>query len=57
MKVLQIFRSEPDETVGQLSEITFKDDDVSRVDLYTENVDWPQLVDAIFSNDKVVCWW
>ena len=57
MKVLQIFRSEPDETVSQLSETTFKSDNVSRVELYKENVDWLQLVDAIFSNEKVVCWW
>jgi len=25
--------------------------------LYEDPVDWPALVDKIFENDKVICWW
>jgi hypothetical protein len=25
--------------------------------LYAEPVDWEVLVDKIFENDRVVCWW
>lgn len=57
MKILQIFRSEPDEAVKQLSESISRNEDASSVSLYAGNVDWSQLVDDIFSHDKVVCWW
>jgi len=57
MKVLQILRSEPDEMVKQLSESMSKNEDASSVALYQGKVDWSQLVDDIFSHDKVVCWW
>jgi hypothetical protein len=57
MKVLQIFRSEPDEMVTQLSKSISRTEDTSSVELYTGKVDWSQLVDDIFSHDKVVCWW
>lgn len=57
MKVLQIFRSEPDEMVKQLSDAFVKTSDSSSVRLFEGNVDWSKLVDDIFDHDKVVCWW
>lgn len=57
MKVLQIFRSEPDETVQLLSDAISKSEEASTTRLYSGNVDWPQIVDDIFSYDKVICWW
>lgn len=57
MKVLQIFRSEPDDMVEQLSDVFSKTADASAVRLYEGNVDWANLVDGIFDHDKVVCWW
>jgi hypothetical protein len=56
MRVLQILKSEPDEEVRSFME-AFADDDVTTVPLYEGDVDWEALVDAIFSHDKVVCWW
>ncbi len=57
MKVLNIFRSEPDAVVTQLSESVSSGEEAASVALYKDNVDWSQLVDDIFSHDKVVSWW
>ena len=57
MKVLHILRSEPDETVEKLTDSMCMDTTASVVMLYDEPVDWAALVDKIFENDKVICWW
>lgn len=57
MKVLQIFRTEPDDTVQNLSELVSMENDASAALLYQGEVDWPKLVDDIFAHDKVICWW
>lgn len=56
MKILHILKTEPDETVEELT-AAFADDDVTTVRLEKEEVDWPDLVDEIFAADKVICWW
>ena len=56
MKVLHIFRSEPDENVKELMK-PFSDQDEKKTALYETNVDWDILVDDIFSSDKVISWW
>ena len=56
MKVLHILKTEPDETVEELTGV-FTDDEVTTVPLYRGEVDWPALVDEIFAADKVICWW
>jgi hypothetical protein len=57
MKVLNILRSEPDETVEKLGEAVSKDNQSSVSMLYGGHVDWEGLVDDIFLHDKVICWW
>jgi hypothetical protein len=57
MKVLHILRSEPDETVEKLTASLSMDNTASVAMLYEEPVDWVALVDQIFENDKVICWW
>jgi len=57
MKVLNILRSEPDETVEKLGEAVSKDNPSSVTMLYEGHVDWEGLVDDIFLHDKVICWW
>ena len=57
MKILHILRSEPDETVEKLTAVMSMDNTASVVMLYEDPVDWPALVDKIFENDKVICWW
>ena len=57
MKVLNILRSEPDETVEKLGEAVSKENQSSVTILYGDDVDWEGLVDDIFLHDKVICWW
>jgi hypothetical protein len=56
-KVLHILKSEPDETIQRLTDCLSMDNAASVVMLYQRPADWPALVDKIFENDKVICWW
>ena len=57
VKTLHILRSEPDETVEKLSVVISMEDTASVVMLYEDPVNWSALVDEIFENDRVICWW
>ena len=57
MKVLHILKSEPDETVGKLTDNMSAENTTTVVPLYDAVVDWAALVDKIFENDRVICWW
>lgn len=57
MKILHILRSEPDETVGKLTDVMSAENITTVVSLYDRQVDWSALVDKIFENDQVICWW
>jgi hypothetical protein len=57
VKILHILRSEPDETVEKFTVSMNMDNTASVVMLYEDPVDWSALVDKIFENDKVICWW
>ena len=57
MSTLHILRSEPDETVEKLTTAMSMENAALVVMLYEAPVDWPALVDEIFENDKVICWW
>lgn len=57
MQILHILKSEPDDTVERLTECLSTENTTSVVGLYEESIDWPALVDKIFENDKVICWW
>jgi hypothetical protein len=56
MDVLHICRTEPDETVTELIH-EVSGPDAETLDLYREDVDWNQVVDAIFNAHKVISWW
>ena len=57
MKLLNIIRSEPDDTTKMFIESFAKDEGAKKVLLYEGNIDWSALVDDIFSYERVVCWW
>jgi hypothetical protein len=57
MKMLQVYRSEPDEAVKTLVEILNRDREVDEFRLYEENPNYDELVSKIFAADKTVCWW
>ncbi len=57
MKILNVYRSVPDETVQQLVKIVNRDRDTDSFDLTVENPDYDSLVDKIFGADQTICWW
>ena len=57
MKVLNVYRSEPDETTKKLVEIVSRDRDADSFDLKVDSPDYDALVDKIFAADQTICWW
>ena len=57
MKILHVYRSEPDSDTQQLAAIISEGREASEFKLYTEEVDYDRLVDMVFDADKTVCWW
>ncbi len=57
MKILNVYRSEPDETVKKLVEIVTRDRESDSFDLADANPDYDALVDKIFAADQTICWW
>lgn len=57
MKILNIYRSEPDETVKKLVEIVTRDRDSESFDLHADSPDYDLLVEKIFEADQTISWW
>jgi hypothetical protein len=57
MKILHVYRSEPDETTKKLVEIVSRDREADSFNLNVDNPDYDQLVEKIFSADKTISWW
>jgi len=56
MKVLHIFKTEPDETVKTLAQAWNEGREVTEFHLYQNPVDYDRLIDLIFENEKVLSW-
>jgi hypothetical protein len=57
MKILNVYRSEPDETVQKLVSIVCRDRESDAFSLNQDNPDYDALVDKIFAADQTICWW
>ena len=57
MKILNIYKSEPDETVQKLVEIVTRDREKESFDLFVDSPDYEALVEKIFAADQTICWW
>ena len=57
MKILNVYRSEPDATTKTLVEIVTRDRDSDSFFLNTDKPDYDKLVDKIFEADQTICWW
>jgi cobalamin biosynthesis protein CobT len=57
MKVLHVFKSVPDETINKLKSAFAQRDEVQEFDMYKGDVDYDELIELVFDNDKVICWW
>ncbi len=57
MNILHVFKSEPDAVLINLVEPLSKDNETRQFEMYQEDVDYDKLVELVFENDKVICWW
>lgn len=57
MKILNVYKSVPDETVQKLVEIVTRDRESDTFNLYEDAPDYDALVDKIFEADQTICWW
>ena len=57
MKILNVYRSEADDTTKKLVEIVTRDRDADSFDLNVDSPDYDALVDKIFGADQTICWW
>lgn len=57
MKLLHIYKSEPDEKTKTLVEILSEGQEVTEYRLYDPQADYETLIDMVFDHDRVVSWW
>ena len=57
MKLLNVYRSEPNEEVKQLVEIVSEGREAQSFDLNVDAPDYDKLVDMVWEADQTICWW
>ena len=57
MKILNVYKSEPDATIKKLVSIVTRERESDSFDLNVKNPDYDLLVDKIFEADQTICWW
>lgn len=57
MKILHVYRSEPDATTKKLVEIVSRDREADSFNLNVDNPDYSQLIDKLMAADKAITWW
>ena len=57
MKLLNVYRSTPNDDVKKLVEIVSAEREAKCFDLNVENPDYSALVDLVYEADKTICWW
>lgn len=57
MKLLFIYKTEPDEVTKVLSKKLREGNEVIEFNLFENNVDYNKLLDLVFEADKVITWW
>lgn len=55
--MLHILRSVPDRGNQKMMAELSTDRDADVIKFYDAGMDWEEMVDAIFSHSRVVCWW
>ncbi len=57
MKILNVYRSEPDDTTKKLVAIVSEGNESESFDLNVDAPDYDKLVDMVFDAEKTICWW
>ena len=57
MKIVNVYRSEPNDTTKQLVKAVSEGRDTESFNLYEGTPDYSKLVDLIMEADQAICWW
>ena len=57
MKILNVYRSAPNDTTQKLVEIVSEGREADSFDLNVDSPDYDNLVEKVFAADQTVCWW
>lgn len=57
MKILFIYKSEPDDITKVLKDKVGEGNHVTEFNLFEKDPDYHKLLDLIFDSDKVITWW
>ncbi len=57
MKILHVFKKEPDDEVKKLMEVMSEGEESKQFELYKGDANYEELIDLVFAHDKVVTWW
>ncbi len=57
MKILNVYRTAPNDDVKKLVEIVSEGRDSDSFDLNVDAPDYSKLVDMVFDADQTICWW
>ncbi|MBU4262009.1 MAG: hypothetical protein KKC76_09070 [Proteobacteria bacterium] len=57
MKILHVYRSEPNDDVKRLVEIVSEGRDNENFNLNVDAPDYDKLVDMVWGADQTICWW
>lgn len=57
MKILHIYRNEPNDDCKKLVEIVAEGNDNDHINLFEGPQDYGKVVDMIFAADKTISWW
>jgi hypothetical protein len=57
MKIVHVYRSEPNDTTKKLVEMVSEGRDTESFNLYGGTPDYSTLVDKIMEADQTICWW
>jgi hypothetical protein len=56
LRILHILRKEPDATIKEIIALQSKENEVRTVELYKGSVNYDELLELIFSYDRVISW-
>ncbi|MBF0560305.1 MAG: hypothetical protein HQL08_16165 [Nitrospirae bacterium] len=56
MKILHILNDGHNTLAEQIARIQAENNEVSTIDLTASNLSYEKVIDAIFSNDRVISW-
>jgi len=57
MNILHVFKSEPDAVIKKLIDPLSKGKKTRQFEMFHVDVDYDKLIELVFENDKVICWW